>query len=79
MVAFNSDRNNARELYLLEIRSGTVTRLTNGLVVQGQPSWSSDGSRILFSARTSGLEDVYVINRDGSGLTRLTRGIDGLR
>jgi TolB protein len=56
-----------------------VTRLTSGLDIWSQPSWSSDGRRLLFSARAKGVQDIYVVAADGSGLVRLTRGFEGVR
>jgi Tol biopolymer transport system component len=38
-----------------------------------------DGNRILFSAKTAGVDEVYVMGADGSGLTRMTRGAEGIR
>lgn len=36
------------------------------------PSWSPDGSRLVFTGYDGGLSDLFVVNADGSGLTRLT-------
>jgi len=38
------------------------------------PKWSPDGQKILFAAdvENNGSSDIYVVNLDGSGLTRLT-------
>ena len=41
------------------------------------PSWSPDGTRIAFNGarkETGGTTNIYVMNADGSGLRRLTRG-----
>jgi Tol biopolymer transport system component len=40
------------------------------------PSWSPDGSRLTFSSDRAqkGVFDIWIVNRDGSGLTRLTHG-----
>ena len=39
------------------------------------PGWSPDGTRIVFSRRVSGSEmDLFTVNSDGSGVTRLTSG-----
>jgi uncharacterized repeat protein (TIGR01451 family) len=38
----------------------------------GWPSWSPDGARIAFSSRRDGNDELYVMNADGSGQTRLT-------
>ncbi len=37
------------------------------------PAWAPDGRRIAFTSNRDGNEEIYVANRDGSGLTRLTR------
>jgi Tol biopolymer transport system component len=49
------------------------------LQVRGQPSWSRNGQQLLFSATGTGTDEVYIINVDGSGLQRLTRGSEGIR
>ena len=36
------------------------------------PAWSPDGSRIAFTSDRDGSVDIYVMNADGSGVTRLT-------
>jgi WD40 repeat protein len=39
------------------------------------PAWSPDGSKIVFGSGRNGSWDIYVMNDDGSGLTRLTSEI----
>jgi len=36
------------------------------------PAWSPDGTRLAFASNRSGNTDVWVVNRDGSGLRQLT-------
>jgi TolB protein len=56
--------------------------LTGSGVSEGQPSWSPDGTKIVFarsSASCAGADfigdsDLWTINPDGSGETRLTDG-----
>ena len=42
------------------------------------PAWSPDGTRIAFSSTRDGNSEIYVVNRDGSNVRRLTNhpGID---
>jgi Tol biopolymer transport system component len=47
--------------------------------VFSQAGWSPDNTRILFSGRSAGVQEVYVMNADGTGLRRLTRGTEGIR
>jgi Tol biopolymer transport system component len=53
--------------------------VTRGIEVWSQPGWSSDGKRLVFSGKVGELDEIYVVNVDGSGLVKLTRGADGLR
>jgi Tol biopolymer transport system component len=36
------------------------------------PSWSPDGSRIVFESSSSGNSEIYLIGADGTGQTNLT-------
>ena len=36
------------------------------------PAWSPDGRRIAFHSKRDGNPEIYVMNADGSGVTRLT-------
>ena len=51
---------------------GGAARLTDHPAYDGQPSWSPDGSRIAFASNREGNREIYVMNADGSGVTRLT-------
>lgn len=79
-VLFVSDRDgeNATDgshIYVMNLDGSGETRLTNSPLGDSSPSFSPDGSRILF--RRSGYPDgkpfygLYVMNADGTGETRL--------
>jgi Tol biopolymer transport system component len=36
------------------------------------PSWSPDGEQLVFTGYDGGITDLFIVNRDGSGLKRLT-------
>jgi TolB protein len=52
----------------------SVTRVTDTSGSDSSPVWSPDGTRIAFESFREGKSEVYVVNADGSGLTRLTNG-----
>ena len=69
---FVSDRgpdgeSGARNLCLLDLRTGAVTLLTQGPQWDLSPSWSPDGSRLLFVSTRDGGRDLYAIDCLGRG------------
>ena len=78
-IAFTSNRDGAREIYVMNADGTNVARLTSGLKgnvgMWLRPRWSPDGRKIAFATdrdRTDGTSEIYVMNADGSNLVRLT-------
>ena len=71
-IVFASERTIPSELWLLPPGGAPakLTSLGDGRVEM--PRWSPDGSRIAFSLTRRGNADIYVIDRDGGSLRRLT-------
>ena len=70
-IAFISDRDGNREIYLMRADGTGLVNLTNNPAVDEGPVWSPDGSKILFETNRDGNWAVYVMNADGSGVNRL--------
>ena len=62
----------AGDIYVANTKTGKSQRLTHHEGFETFPKFSPDGSQIAFSAQYNGSRQVYVINRDGSGLKQLT-------
>lgn len=61
-ASYNSD------IYVTNLDGSGETRLTSSPLLEFSPSFSPDGSRILFSEGG----EIYVMNADGTGTTRIT-------
>jgi Tol biopolymer transport system component/predicted Ser/Thr protein kinase len=66
-LAFSSNRDGNPEIYVIDLASGTTTRLTNNSANDWLPDWSPDGSRIVFTSNRTGSYDLWAMNGDGSG------------
>jgi Tol biopolymer transport system component len=71
-MAFVSDRDGNREIYLLNIVTKDIQNLTNNQAEDNSPVWSPDGSQIAFTSDRDGNREIYVIDADGENLLRLT-------
>jgi len=61
-------------VFSMDLRSRTTTRLTNSNAIDTSPSYSPDGSKIVFTSDRGGRPQIYVMNADGSGQTRISFG-----
>lgn len=64
LIAFVSDRGGNRDIYTIRPDGTGETRLTNHAANDGSPSWSADGTKIVFTSNRDGATDIYVLNAD---------------
>jgi Tol biopolymer transport system component len=80
MIAFSSDRgllptSSGSHIYVMNADGSDVRQVTSGPAYDSDPSFSPDGSRIVFDRSTgSGRPRIFVVSVDGSGLEALTDG-----
>ena len=67
---------NQRHIFTIRTNGTDLRDLTDDTYRHFWPRWSPDGKRIAFSSRRTGNYELWVINRDGSGLQQLTSGHD---
>jgi Tol biopolymer transport system component len=60
------------ELLVMDPDGSNVQTLLGGPATYQSPAVSPDGSRIAFSSNRDGDFEIYVMNRDGTGLARVT-------
>lgn len=68
LAVFNGLRNSSQPAP----DSPVATPSPAGQWKDGSPAWSPDGRRIAFYSQRDGNAEIYVMNADGSGATRLT-------
>jgi eukaryotic-like serine/threonine-protein kinase len=62
----------SRDIWILDVARGTVTRFTSDPARDDDPVWSPDGKSIVFSSDRLGRRmDLYIKPADGSGEERL--------
>ena len=74
-IAFASDRDGGNlEIFVADTAAGagTATKLIAGPGLDGEPAWSPDGARLAFASDRDGSPQVYVANRDGSNVVKVT-------
>jgi Tol biopolymer transport system component/tRNA A-37 threonylcarbamoyl transferase component Bud32 len=66
-----------RHIYVIRTDGTEQRDLTPDNFRHAWPRWSPDGQRIAFTSRRTGDYELWVMNRDGSGLRQLTQSSGG--
>ncbi|GAB5469480.1 MAG: Tol-Pal system beta propeller repeat protein TolB [Rhodospirillales bacterium] len=67
-------RDGNSDIYVMDLRTRNLRRLTTGPGIDISPSFSPDGSQIVFESDRSGSQQLYIMGAGGGGATRLTFG-----
>lgn len=59
------------DLWTIRPDGSGARRLTRGPANDRDPAWSPDGRRLVFVSNRAGVDALYVMNADGSGLRRV--------
>ena len=70
-IVFQSDADGDNEIYLLTQQG--VSKLTDNTWNDEYPRWSPDGKKIAFMANPEEGYEVFIMNRDGTEITQLTK------
>lgn len=63
------------QLYVVPMTGGTARAITRGLAWNGQPRYSPDGSRIVFTSDRDGEENLWISRSDGSDARKITHSV----
>ncbi len=61
------------DIYTMPVSGGTAKLLRGGHAFEVQPRYSPDGKKILFTSDAGGGDNIWVMQRDGSGATPITK------
>jgi len=64
------------DLYTMPIEGGKATPLTQGMAFDAHPTYSPDGSKILFMSDRSGSENAWILDVDTKETTQMTKAND---
>lgn len=85
-MVYSSDRDGDWEIFVLDLTTGTDTRMTFNNVEDRQPGWTIDGRIVFGSHMTTGApnsnnpdgnRELFIMNADGTGLWQLTTTTGG--
>lgn len=68
----HTNNGQAGDIYTIDVVSGAKKRLTTNAGNDSLPSFSPDGTKIVFVSNRTGVQQIYVMNANGSNITQLT-------
>jgi len=74
-IVFTSLRNSKRpQIYILDLKTNNVTALSEKYSFDVEPSWSPDESQIVFISRRNNINQIWVMNADGTNRKQFSYG-----
>jgi uncharacterized protein (DUF885 family)/Tol biopolymer transport system component len=78
-IAFSSYRSGESKIFAMDLDGTDVTLLSRTGLRETRPDWSPDGRKIAYVRRVDHSDhEIYVMDADGSGATRLTHRPDSI-
>jgi Tol biopolymer transport system component len=72
-MAYASDRDGNDEIYIGNVQGDHALRATRERAADDAPAWAPDGRKLAFlSTRDGATPDIFLMNTDGTGVSRLT-------
>ncbi len=75
-VAMSRERNGNSDISIIDLARGSETRLTNSPSIDTSPSYSPDGTMIVFNSDRSGSPQLYIMRSDGGAMSCPHGGTD---
>lgn len=66
-----------RDIEIVEVATGTVTRITRDRALDTGPAWSRDGHTLYFSSDRSGVANLYAFDLASAQLAQVTNVLNG--
>ena len=61
------------DIYVMPITGGQARNIASGVAWDMQPKWSPDGTRIAFTSDRGGGDNIWIMDRDGSNPTQVSK------
>lgn len=74
LVAFSGMQGSNANIYTVDVETREVKAITRDPLPHYAPTWSPDGKAIVYLARVSGNDKLFIMNADGTNQRQLTFG-----
>ena len=74
VMSFSDPKTANSEIYLMDINTRSLERLTKDSGIDTSPSFSPDGEQIVFNSDRGGSPQLFTMNKDGTNIKRISKG-----
>lgn len=76
-IAYSTVTKKGKEITMMDMDGHNNTRLTKNKSINISPSWSPDGTQLVFTSYVNGNPDLYLMNVGGKRIRQITKGPGG--
>ena len=74
IMSFSDPETANSEIYLMDLNTRSLSRLTKDSGIDTSPSFSPDGKKIVFNSDRGGSPQLFIMDNDGKNIKRISKG-----
>ena len=76
-ITFEATVEDNKDIYLVEVETGIISRITSSPAIDQNPTWSPSGDKVTFISKRTDRWRLFIASVDGSAIEEVGEDVDG--